>query len=168
MENMEKKQNIEQVDTNTCFDVKLPSNLVLPMRENSILAGCDMCPTFGYNGDLFYMGKSDFTGIMTNPHLCQRCFRRNSEIFFRNFENVTGCGVVFIETILTDKYIDEKTLEENCEAVQNLNLPVPYLSNGEYHHGWYFKLLKNLVKLAKTNWSSKLVETEFLNPGEKE
>jgi len=165
---MEKKQNIVHMDTDICFDVKLPSNLVLPMRENSILAGCDMCPTFGYRGDLFYMGKSDFTGLMTDPHLCQRCFRRNAGSFFRCFEDITGQGVVFTETVLEDRGADEKTLTENCQKVRSLNLPVPYLPNGKYYHGWYFKLLKDLVRLAKTNWKSKLVETGFLNPEEKE
>jgi hypothetical protein len=151
--------------SNNCFDIKLPLNLKWKLEENVIVAACDMCPTFGYCGDVFYMGSSDFTGLHSDPHLCPQCFRHRASLFFKKFKQLTGCRVTFIETILEQPNNDVKEVIDCIQMVSGYDLPSSTTRSGDYDAGWYMNFLKKLLELSQDEEAQKvLVKAKFLNP----
>ena len=140
------------------------SDLKYEFEEDIPLAGCDMCPSQGHRGDVFYMGTSSFTGPITNPHLCQCCFRKRASQFFEQFEQHAGCKVVFVETVLDAPDMDFYDITACIKKVLAYDLPNPYTEEGQYIPGWYMTLLDRMRELAKDdNAHSALVEAKHLN-----
>lgn len=118
--------------------------------KKTLISCCELCPSMGYSGDLFYIGKSDFTGPFLNPHICPKCFKEKGEMFFKSFKDITGYPVILTETILDETKINNM---DNCDMknasikiMNDLSITSPYLQNGSYNNGWYFSCLKELVE----------------------
>ena len=118
--------------------------------KKTLIACCDLCPSMGYCGYLFYIGESDFTGPFLNPHICPKCFKEKGEMFFKSFKDITGYPVILTETILDETKINNM---DNCDMknasikiMNDLSITSPYLQNGSYNNGWYFSCLKELVE----------------------
>ena len=135
-----------------------------------LIACCDLCPSMGYSGDLFYIGKSDFTGPFLNPHICPKCFKEKGEMFFKYFKDITGYPVILTETILDETKINNNNID-NCDMknasikiMKDLSITSPYLQNGSYNNGWYFTCLKELVEyLNNDRIRGLLIEGDILS-----
>jgi hypothetical protein len=163
----EKSPKLEEVSSD--FELK-ETNLELKETSSKLekiitipAAACDLCSILGYEGDLFYLGKSDFTSYMTDPHLCNKCFRRNGSMFFEKFNSITGTKLVFIENILEKKSkTDIHKIFSYVELVKHLDLPEPE-KKGNLNKNWYFELLQEMINQNIDNHQL-LIDAKFLYP----
>jgi hypothetical protein len=104
----------------------------------------------GYSGNLFYIGKSNFTGSFLNPQICPKCFKEKAEFFFKYFKDITGYNVVLIETIIDKQKIKTYFDRQNAfmRTTKYLSIYHPYHNflDGSYNEGWYLNFLKGLVE----------------------
>ena len=135
-------------------------------KEKKIITiNCCLCSYKGGKGDLFYIGKENFTGEMAYPSLCKNCFKRRADVFFNQFETITHHPLVMTETILDDDSMNIDYRLNVDKLVKHLNLSSPYTKFGEYRKTWYYELLKDLLFYSKKDKEKDvLIKARFIKP----